>query len=133
MCGSRSCGRTVVMSCKTLPETVPGITVDRQCGSSQQSWHVAAQAVMSGTQDVVTEASVQSMSQVLIGANVVDGFKAGYLVEPALDEASGQVAEMIFTRKTMLSGTSTGHPDELLRGQSNGSHVHLRCSSSLTK
>ena len=82
MCGSRSCGRTVVMSCKTLPETVPGITVDHQCGSSQQTCHVAAQAVMSGTQDVATVASVESVSQVLIGANVVDGFKAGHLVEP---------------------------------------------------
>ena len=82
MCGSRSCRRTVVMSCEMLPETVPGITVNRQCGSSQQTWHVAPEAAMSGTQDVVAAASVHTMSQVLIGANDDFGFKAGRLVEP---------------------------------------------------
>ena len=42
-----------MMSCKALPETVTGITVDDQCGSSQQTCHFAAQAVMSGTQETV--------------------------------------------------------------------------------
>jgi acetyl-CoA C-acetyltransferase len=46
-----------------LPETVPGVTVDRQCGSSQQAVHFAAQAVMSGTADVVIAGGVQKMSQ----------------------------------------------------------------------
>ena len=76
VCGSRSCKRTVVMSCETLPETVSGITVYRQCGSSQQG----RGPLRARTQDVVTAASVQSMSQVLIRANAVDGFKAGRLV-----------------------------------------------------
>eukprot|EP00966_Prymnesium_polylepis_P234356 5420889-Prymnesium_polylepis.1 len=44
-------GRNVVLSSKRLPDTVPAFTVDRQCGSAQQSLHLAAQAVMSGTQD----------------------------------------------------------------------------------
>jgi acetyl-CoA C-acetyltransferase len=51
-----------------LPEEVPGTTVDRQCGSSQQALHFAAQGVMSGTQDVVVAGGVQNMSQIPIGA-----------------------------------------------------------------
>jgi len=50
-----------------LPEEVPGVTVDRQCGSSQQAVHFAAQAVLSGTCDLVVAGGVQSMSQVPIG------------------------------------------------------------------
>src|SRR4051794_36784120 len=46
-----------------LPETVPGVTIDRQCGSSQQAVHFAAQAVMSGTQDLVLAGGIQNMSQ----------------------------------------------------------------------
>jgi acetyl-CoA C-acetyltransferase len=51
-----------------LPEEVPGTTIDRQCGSSQQALHFAAQGVMSGTQDVVVAGGVQNMSQIPIGA-----------------------------------------------------------------
>jgi acetyl-CoA C-acetyltransferase len=50
------------------PEEVPGTTVDRQCGSSQQALHFAAQGVMSGTQDVVIAGGVQNMSKIPIGA-----------------------------------------------------------------
>lgn len=46
-----------------LPETVPGVTIDRQCGSSQQALHFAAQAVMSGTSDLVLAGGVQKMTQ----------------------------------------------------------------------
>jgi acetyl-CoA C-acetyltransferase len=51
-----------------LPEEVPGTTVDRQCGSSQQAVHFAAQAVMSGTSDVVVAGGVQNMSMIPIAA-----------------------------------------------------------------
>jgi acetyl-CoA C-acetyltransferase len=51
-----------------LPEAVPGVTVDRQCGSSQQAVHFAAQAVLSGTANLVVAGGVQNMSQVPIGA-----------------------------------------------------------------
>ena len=51
-----------------LPEEVPGTTVDRQCGSSQQAVHFAAQAVMSGTSDVVVAGGVQNMNQVPISS-----------------------------------------------------------------
>jgi acetyl-CoA C-acetyltransferase len=51
-----------------LPEAVPGVTVDRQCGSSQQAVHFAAQAVLSGTAGLVVAGGVQNMSQVPIGS-----------------------------------------------------------------
>jgi acetyl-CoA C-acetyltransferase len=53
-----------------LPETVPGVTIDRQCGSSQQAVHFAAQAVLSGTQDLVVAAGVESMSMVPMGSTI---------------------------------------------------------------
>ena len=53
-----------------LPESVPGVTIDRQCGSSQQAVHFAAQGVLSGTQDLVVAAGVESMSQVPMGTSV---------------------------------------------------------------
>ena len=54
-----------------LPEHVPGVTIDRQCGSSQQAVHFAAQAVLSGTQDLVIAAGVESMSVVPMGSSVM--------------------------------------------------------------
>jgi len=59
-------GRNAVLASR-LPESVPAVTIDRQCGSSQQSVHFAAQAVMSGTQDVVIAAGVESMTRVPMG------------------------------------------------------------------
>jgi acetyl-CoA C-acetyltransferase len=53
-----------------LPESVPGVTIDRQCGSSQQAVHFAAQGVLSGTQDLVVAAGVESMSMVPMGTSV---------------------------------------------------------------
>src|SRR2546421_1433044 len=51
-----------------LPEEVPGTTIDRQCGSSQQALHFAAQAVMSGTNDLVVAGGVQNMSMIPIAS-----------------------------------------------------------------
>ena len=62
----------------SLPESVPGTSVDRQCGSSQQAIHFAIQAVMSGTQDVVIGGGVEIMSMVPIGASIKDGYDAGH-------------------------------------------------------
>jgi acetyl-CoA C-acetyltransferase len=56
-----------------LPESVPGVTIDRQCGSSQQAVHFAAQAVLSGTQDLVVAAGVENMSMVPMGSSVGQG------------------------------------------------------------
>ncbi|MDT7640627.1 MAG: acetyl-CoA C-acetyltransferase [Pseudonocardiales bacterium] len=52
-----------------LPQGVPGVTIDRQCGSAQQALHFAAQGVMSGTQDLVVAAGVENMAMVPIDAN----------------------------------------------------------------
>jgi acetyl-CoA C-acetyltransferase len=59
------------------PDHVPGTTVDRQCGSSQQAVHFAAQAVMSGTQDLIVAGGVQTMNQIPIGAAMVAGRELG--------------------------------------------------------
>ena len=60
-------GRGAVLASR-LPQSVPAVTIDRQCGSSQQAIQFAAQAVMSGTQDVVIAAGVESMTRVPMGS-----------------------------------------------------------------
>ncbi|MEX2626736.1 MAG: acetyl-CoA C-acetyltransferase [Ilumatobacteraceae bacterium] len=61
-----------------LPEHVPGTTVDRQCGSGQQAVHFAAQAVMSGTMDLVVAGGVQNMSAIPISAAMLAGREHGF-------------------------------------------------------
>ena len=61
-----------------LPEEVPGVTVDRQCGSSQQAVHFAAQGVMSGTQDVVVAGGSQAMNRIPISAAMTAGVQYGF-------------------------------------------------------
>lgn len=69
-------GRNVVLASR-LPDSVPAVTIDRQCGSSQQALHFAAQAVMSGTQDLVIAGGVESMSRVHMGSPVTLAAAAG--------------------------------------------------------
>ena len=66
---STNIGRGAVLASR-LPESVPATSVDRQCGSSQQALQFAAQAVMSGTQDIVIAAGVESMTRVPMGLGV---------------------------------------------------------------
>ncbi|WBX85801.1 acetyl-CoA C-acetyltransferase [Sphingosinicella microcystinivorans] len=73
--------RNLVMASK-LPDSVPATTVDRQCGSSQQAIHFAAQAVMSGTQDIVAAVGVESMTRVPMGSNFRLHAEAGLGVGP---------------------------------------------------
>lgn len=61
-----------------LPEHVPGVTIDRQCGSSQQAVHFAAQGVMSGTQDLVVAGGVQNMNAIPISAAMLAGQAYGF-------------------------------------------------------
>jgi acetyl-CoA C-acetyltransferase len=61
-----------------LPDHVPGVTIDRQCGSSQQAVHFAAQAVMSGTQDLVVAGGVQNMSAIPISSAMLVGRDLGF-------------------------------------------------------
>ena len=69
-------GCMVALSSK-LDAEVPGTTVDRQCGSSLQAIQFGAQAVMSGTQDVIISGGVEAMSTVEIGSNIRDGLEHG--------------------------------------------------------
>jgi acetyl-CoA C-acetyltransferase len=89
-----------------LPEHVPGVTIDRQCGSSQQAVHFAAQGVMSGTQDLVVAGGSQAMNRIPISAAMLVGkefgFDSPFLSSPGWlarygDEAVDQIksAEMI--------------------------------------
>jgi acetyl-CoA acyltransferase len=66
-----------------FPESTPGTTVDRQCGSSQQAAHFAAQGVIAGAYDVVIAAGIESMSRVPMGASVADG-KYGFPFGPMM-------------------------------------------------
>jgi acetyl-CoA C-acetyltransferase len=70
-------GRMGVLASKLLPQSTPAVTIDRQCGSSQQAIQFAAQAVMSGTQDVVIASGVESMTRVPMGSNVTLHMKEG--------------------------------------------------------
>ncbi len=74
-------GRNVVLASR-LPVSVPAVTVDRQCGSSQQAIHFAAQAVMSGVQDVVIAAGVESMTRVPMFSNMSLHEQAGLGIGP---------------------------------------------------
>jgi acetyl-CoA C-acetyltransferase len=70
-------GRTVWL-CAGLPQHVPGTTIDRQCGSSQQALHFAAQGVMSGTQDLVVAGGSQAMNAIPISAAMYAGQQYGF-------------------------------------------------------
>src|SRR5919112_5404327 len=61
-----------------LPEEVPGVTIDRQCGSSQQAVHFAAQAVLSGTSDLIVAGGVQNMTAVPISSAMTFGQQLGF-------------------------------------------------------
>src|SRR6476646_3718112 len=70
-----------------MPEHVPGTTVDRQCGSAQQAVHFAAQAVMSGTADLIVAGGVQNMSQIPIMSAMLAGAQYGH--ETPFSESPG--------------------------------------------
>ena len=94
-------GRHVVLA-SNLPQSVPAVTIDRQCGSSQQAVHFAAQAVMSGTQDVVIAAGVESMSRNVMGlAAMAD---QGYdTLSPVIHERYGVQAFSQFGGAEMIA------------------------------
>lgn len=93
----------VLSSC--LPESVPGTSVDRQCGSSQQSIHFAAQAVMSGVMDVVIAAGVESMSRVPMGLPISLPFKEGmgFYVGKSMKERYPNIQFSQFTGAEMVA------------------------------
>jgi acetyl-CoA C-acetyltransferase len=92
-------GRNVVLASK-LPESVPAVSIDRQCGSSQQSVHFAAQAVMSGTQDVVIAAGVESMTRVPMGTPTLLPMQAGIGIGPWSDRIKDRFGVTEFSQFT---------------------------------
>jgi len=75
-------GRNAVLAAG-WPDTIPGTTIDRQCGSSQQAAHFAAQGVIAGAYDVVVAAGVEVMTRVPMGSSMADG-KFGFPFGPAV-------------------------------------------------
>ncbi len=77
-----------------LPETIPGTTVDRQCGSSQQAAHFAAQGVMAGAYDIVIASGVELMTRVPMGSSVADG-KYGFPFGPMVGARYASVGGLV--------------------------------------
>ena len=82
-------GRTAVLSAG-LPESVPATTIDRQCGSSQQAAHFAAQGVIAGAYDLVIAGGVESMSRVPLGSSTHGGVRSALLEERYPEGLVGQ-------------------------------------------
>jgi len=102
-------GRNAVLA-STLPQSVPAVTIDRQCGSSQQAIHFAAQAVMSGTQDVVIAAGTESMTRVPMGLPTIPGSNFSPFSRKVLDRfgvegfSQFQGAEMMADKYSLSRG-----------------------------
>src|SRR6478752_4542394 len=106
----------VIMGCK-LPESVPGTSIDRQCGSSQQALHFAAQAVMSGAMDVVIAAGVESMTRVPMGLSSQLPAKNGFgnYKSPGIEARYPDIVFSQFTGAEMMAekyGLSKDQLDE---------------------
>ena len=118
---STNIGRNAVLAAG-WPESVPGTTIDRQCGSSQQAAHFAAQGVMAGAYDVVVAAGVEVMTRVPMGASMAD--------EPAIDAPYRQYCPgqtyRSWTRPLSLWRTTPTQPENNLREHTMG----LRTTSS---
>jgi acetyl-CoA C-acetyltransferase len=98
-------GRMGVLASKHLPQSTPAVTIDRQCGSSQQAIQFAAQAVMSGTQDIVIASGVESMSRVPMGSTATLHMKEGlgHYKSPGLEEKYPQVQFSQFMGAEMIA------------------------------
>lgn len=120
---SNQIGRTAVLASR-LPSSVPAVTIDRQCGSSQQSIQFAAQAVMSGTQDLVIAAGVESMTRCPMGINA----RAGKVFDIPTDPTPVSVKEKFGIRHfSQFAGAEMiarkhGHTKEQLDAFSVESH-----------
>jgi acetyl-CoA C-acetyltransferase len=90
-----------------LPDHVPGVTIDRQCGSSQQAVHFAAQGVMSGTQDLVVAGGLQNMSALPISSAMLAGQQYGFTTpfaeSPGWQQRYGDVEVSQFSSAEMIA------------------------------
>jgi acetyl-CoA C-acetyltransferase len=111
---SNNVARNAVMASK-LPESVPGTSIDRQCGSSQQALHFAAQAVMSGAMDVVIAAGVESMTRVPMGLSSQLPAKNGFgtYKSPGIERKYPNIMFSQFTGAEMMAEKYGLSKDEL--------------------
>src|SRR3954466_7372275 len=110
-------GRNAVLA-SSLPASVPAVTIDRQCGSSQQAIQFAAQAVMSGTQDVVVASGVESMTRVPMGLPFALPLQHGIGTGPfskRIQERFGVPSFSQFTGAEMIAEKYQQTKDELDR------------------
>jgi acetyl-CoA acyltransferase len=118
--------RTAVLTAG-WPETVPGVTVDRQCGSSQQSLHFAVAGVVAGHYDVVVAGGVESMSRTPMGASLANGgnpysesFKARYDRTPNQGVGAEMIAEQWGFSRTQLDEFSLRSHEKAAAAQDSG-------------
>ena len=112
-----------------LPDHVPGVTIDRQCGSSQQAVHFAAQGVLSGTQDLVVAGGLQNMSAIPISAAMLAGRQHGFTTPFA--ESPGWVKrygdqEVSQFRSAEMIAEKWGITREEMEGFALASHTRAR-------
>jgi acetyl-CoA acyltransferase len=119
-------GRNAVLAAG-WPESVPGVTVDRQCGSSQQSVHFAAAGVISGQYDVVVAGGVESMSRVPMGASVNgawpfgEGFRTRYDgVVPNQGVGAEMIADQWKLSRAQIDEYSLGSHEKAAAAQDEG-------------
>lgn len=118
--------RTAVLTAG-WPESVPGVTVDRQCGSSQQSVHFAAAGVVAGHYDVVVAGGVESMSRTPMGASLANGghpypeaFRARYTQTPNQGTGAEMIAEQWGFDRTALDQFSLSSHEKAAAAQDAG-------------
>jgi acetyl-CoA acyltransferase len=119
-------GRTAVLSAG-WPESVPGVTVDRQCGSSQQSIHFAAAGVVAGHYDVVVAGGVESMSRTPMGSSLANGghpypesFRQRYNQTPNQGIGAEMIAEQWGFDRRAVDGFSLGSHEKAAAAQDSG-------------
>src|SRR6185295_5649377 len=119
-------GRTALLTAG-WPESVPGVTVDRQCGSSQQSVHFAAAGVVAGHYDVVVAGGVESMSRTPMGASLANGghpypeaFRARYTQTPNQGTGAEMIAERWGLDRTTLDQYSLDSHEKAAAAQDSG-------------
>ena len=118
--------RTAVLAAG-WPESVPGVTVDRQCGSSQQSVHFAAAGVVAGHYDVVVAGGVESMSRTPMGASLANGghpypeaFRNRYTQTPNQGIGAEMIAEQWGFDRTAVDQYSLGSHEKAAAAQDSG-------------
>ena len=111
---SNNVARNAIMASK-LPESVPGTSIDRQCGSSQQALHFAAQAVMAGSMDIVIAAGVESMTRVPMGLSSSLPAKNGFgtYKSPGIEARYPNIVFSQFTGAEMMAEKYGLSKDEL--------------------